>query len=234
MLIKQQKINLINGKQVKYFKKMSKTPKEFDRDLTKQLLFPTLSWSSVSSWEYAKKYNDRGSWYNQYVLGIRSEVNDTMKAGIEIGQKLVSNQKFLPKVPRPSIYEHTLKATVSGITITGHMDGWTPEKLELLEYKTSINRKRWTQKEVDKWGQITFYCLLLWLNDGIKPENIYIRLVAILTEDTDKGVKLSKSKEIKIFETKRTMTDIIKFISYLEKVFKEMNDYYLQRLSQVV
>lgn len=206
-----------------------KTPKQFDRDLTKQLLFPTLSWSSVSCWEYCKKRNDRGTWYKQYVLGERMIPNATMLAGIEIGQKLCTHPKFLPEVPRPSIYEHTLKVMLGKIQLTGHMDGWTPEILDLLEYKTSMNKDRWTQKDVDNHGQLTFYCLLLWLNDGIKPEDIRIRLSAILTEEKGEKVVLSKDKIVKTFETKRTMVDLVKFMSYLEKTYKEMNEYVQKR-----
>lgn len=201
-----------------------KTPKQFDRDLTKQLLFPTLSWSSVSAWEW-----DREEWYDQYVLGNRIVPNATMLAGIKIGQKLCTHPKFLPVVPRPSIYEHTLKVMLGKIQLTGHMDGWTAEELILDEYKTSTNPKRWTQKKVDNHGQLTFYCLLLWLNDGIKPEDIRIRLSAILTEEKGEKVVLSKDKIVKTFETKRTMVDLVKFMSYLEKVYNEMNEYVQKR-----
>lgn len=202
-----------------------KTPKEFERDLTKQLLFPTISWSSLASWEYCSQRNDRRTWYKQYVLGERAEPNATMIAGIKIGQKLCSDPKFLPEVPRPSIYEHTLKVMFGKIQLTGHMDGFSFSNLELLEYKTSTNKNRWNLKKVKDHGQLTFYCLLLWLHDEIKPEDISIKLVHILTEETKKGVELSKKKEIKIFETKRTMVDLVKFMSYLEKTYKEMVDY---------
>lgn len=196
------------------------------RDLTKLLLFPTLSWSSMSSWEYAKKYNNQEEWYQQYVLGIKNPSNSTMEAGTEIGQKLWSDSTFLPEVPRPSIYEYEIKNKIHHISIIGHLDGWSSYSKELLEYKTSVRETRWTQSAVHEWGQITFYCLLLWLKHKVRPEDIRIRLVAIPTDEHgDFSVKLSKRRKVKIFETNRTMRDLALFGIEIKKVHKEMQEY---------
>lgn len=205
---------------------MKDIPKEFKRDLTRSLLFPTLSWSSMSAWYYAEKQNKKHEWYDQYVLGKRSKMNSTMKAGIDIGHKLVADPKFLPEVPRPEIYEYSLKGLINEIYLIGHMDGWSMSKKELLEYKTSENENRWTQEEVDNWGQITFYTLLLWLHHKIKPEELSIKLIAIPTEQGgDFVTSLSKSKKIKVFKTKRTMIQMINFIIEIKRIHKEMSKF---------
>lgn len=203
-----------------------KIPKEFDRDLAKLLTFPTLSWSCISSWEYAIKYNKKHEWYKQYVLGERSPMNATMKAGVEIGHKLVADKNFLPEVPRPKIYEYSLKGRIGNIYLLGHMDGWTPIKKELLEFKTSENENRWTQDVVDTWGQIDMYCLLLYVNHNIKPEDLTIKLVAIPTENNgDFVTRVSKTKKIKIFKTKRTLIQIVNFMVKIKAIHKDMSEF---------
>lgn len=210
---------------------MKKVPAQFDRDLTAQLRFPTLSWSCMSSWYYAKKLNrPLDEWYNSYVLGIRGHSNATMLAGTWIGQKLCDDPNFLPEVPRPEIYEHDLVGKLGDINLRGHLDGWSPTTKQLLEFKTSTREDRWTQKEVDEWGQVTFYCLLLHLNYKILPEDIGIRLVAIPTDEHgDFEVRVSKHKKVKVFHTKRTTHDIIQFGREIKQVHKAMSEYVIHR-----
>jgi hypothetical protein len=192
-----------------------------DRDLTKQLLFTTISWSSMNAFE---SY-DKEDWYKQYVLGERGDINPAMLAGIVIGERLATDPKYLPEVPRPQIYEYNVSDKFSKINITGHMDGWSYAKKELLEYKTTSSETRWTQKKVDDWGQLTFYCLLLYLKHDVRPETLKIKLVSIPVKmGGDFDVSRSKAP-IKIFETNRTMIDILNFMVRIKQVHKEMREY---------
>ncbi len=201
--------------------KSMKTNPFKDRDLNSELRFPTLSWSSYQAFtEYNKE-----EWYQKYVLGNRGHVNSAMQAGIEIGERLATSPKYLPEVPRPEIYEYTIKVKFGKINLRGHIDGWSPSSKTLVEYKTTQNKKRWDDKSVLKHGQIDFYCLLLFLKENIRPEELTISLVSIPVEmGGDFKVKRSKEK-IQIIPTKRTMIDILNFGVKLKQTFKEMQEY---------
>lgn len=187
-------------------------------DLTTQLLFPTLSWSSFSAF---RDY-DKEEWYTRYVLGIKGPINPAMQAGIEIGERLATDPTYLPEVPRPEIYEHTIKVKFGKIMLTGHLDGWSPSSKTLLEYKTTQNKTKWTVESVKKHQQLDFYCLLLLLHDDIRPEEITMSLTAIpVTMSGDFKVERS-SDPIQTIPTTRTMMDILNFGVELRKVYKEM------------
>lgn len=190
-------------------------------DIGTQLLFPVLSWSSMNQFE---SY-DKEKWYRNYVQGIKDAPNEAMKIGIEIGEKLATDPIFMPEVPRPQIYEYEVRTVFSGITLRGHMDGWSPTKNELLEYKTTINQIRWTKETVAQHGQLDFYCLLLFLTEKIKPEEISIRLVSIPVIEKGNFEIVRSNEPIQIIETKRTMANILNFGVRIKKVYKEMSRY---------
>jgi hypothetical protein len=201
-----------------------KKPKEFaDRDLHIILLFPKVSWSSMNQFE---SY-DREKWYDQYVLGNRNtNINGAMQIGINVGERLVADPAFLPQVPRPMIYEQQLSAQFGKIELVGHLDGFSPNIPELLEYKTSANPKKWNQKSVDEHGQLDFYALLLWLNYKIDPKKLKIRLVAIPVADTGSfEFEVDGSQSIRIFNTHRSMADIMRFGMRINKVHAEMREF---------
>lgn len=210
---------------------MKKSPFE-NRDLGIALSWPTLSWSSMNAFE---SY-DKEKWYNQFVLGIRSPMNPAMKAGIVIGERLATDPNYLPEVHRPEIYEYSLMAKFGSINLIGHMDGWSPKTKSLLEYKTTQNKDKWNQKSVDAHGQLDFYCMLLWLNHKIRPEDVKIRLISIPVE-MDGSFEVTRSSDpIAVFPTKRTMVDLLRFGARIKKTYKEMQQYVIhkQSMDQVI
>lgn len=109
---------------------------------------------------------------------------------------------FLPQYP---FKEFDVKANLGDIIIYGKLDGWDPKKSEIGEYKTGA---KWTQKMADDTGQLSFYALLLYLKYKIKPEDLRMRLFWMPTIiDPYEGLKLTG--DLKVFETRRTMTDLI-------------------------
>jgi len=196
-----------------------KQPKEFaNRDLNVQLRFPTLSWSSMNAFmEY-----DKEQWYESYVLGIRKPPNSAMKIGIDVGERIVSDPTFLPTIERPEIFEKNLSGIVGGVKITGHLDGYTPGA-GIDEYKTSVSKDRWTQKKVDEWGQLTFYCLLVYIHFRIPPEKLRLRLYSIpIVEHGDFSYTVGTPK---MFKTKRTTLDIVKFGALIKEIHQQMLEY---------
>lgn len=193
-------------------------PKQFDRDLYQQLSFPVISWSSMNAF---LEWN-KDSWYRLYVLGQRTPINNLMKIGIEVGEKIVSDSSFLPSIERPEIFEHNLSGVIGGVKIIGHLDGYT-HGIGIDEYKTSVSKGKWDQKKVDSWGQLTFYCLLIYIHYKIPPEKLRLRLYSIPIEE--KGDFSYTVGEPIMFKTKRTMADILKFTSLIKETHKAMKEY---------
>lgn len=193
-----------------------------DRDLSVQLKWPTLSWSSLNAFE---SY-DKGKWYSQYVLGIRSASNANMDAGREIGERLATDPTYLPEVPRPEIYEQELRGKLGKIQLVGHLDGWSPKKKELLEYKTTVNGNKWNLDSVAEHGQIDFYCLLIWLNFKIPPEKLKISLTSIPVRETGHfKVELDKTQKIRTIPTTRTMAQILMFGARIKAIHTQMQKF---------
>ncbi len=193
-----------------------------NRDLTTQLLFPTISWSSLNSFtEY-----DKDLWYESYVLGNKQPPNKVMTIGIEVGERITQDPTFLKTLERPEIFEQELQATFDGITLRGHIDGYTHGR-RIDEYKTSSNKDRWTQKKVDSWGQLTMYCLLVWLKFKIPPESLSLRLYAIpITEHPDFSYTAG---EPQCFHTKRTMLDLVRFGKFIKDTHAQMTLFVKQK-----
>lgn len=197
-----------------------------NRDLHTVLRFPTLSWSSFCAF---RDY-DKEKWYRQYVLGERGLSNPAMDAGRVIGERLATDPKYLPKVPRPEIYEQELRADLDGIDLVGHLDGWSPGVPGIDEYKTTQNAKKWTQESVDGWGQITFYCLLVWLNFKIHPADLKLSLTAIHLKESG-SFKLEPTGKVVTFNTKRNMADLLRFAAEIKAIHKEMCDFVALKLA---
>lgn len=175
-----------------------------------------LSWSAISSFLY-----DPEQWYAKYVLCIEQASNASMDLGKEIGALLASDPTFLPSVPRHSYFEYELSAKLGERDLIGYIDSYEPHT-DLLEYKTG--KKAWNQKRVDEHGQLTLYALLLNLMHKVKPEDIRFRLVWLPTQENgDFSISLKNTDPV-IFETTRTMRDILLFGAYVHNVYGQMEE----------
>lgn len=185
-----------------------------------------LSWSSISSFNY-----NREEWYDRYILGKKSDDSAAMLAGKRIGERLASDQTFLPQVPRYDTYEKELRAKIGEIYLIGFLDSFNSKTKDFLEYKTSSNKKKWTQKSCNEHGQILMYLFLLWKNYGITPEQIKVKLVYIpVKESGDFSINLS-GEPAQVFEIKHTTVEVLKFASLIKQTYQEMQEYVTNRLS---
>lgn len=173
-----------------------------------------LSWSQLSLWE-----KDPNMYYQVYVEGLDQfrtkylELGKRMATALENGfddehdplfEMLVV---FMPGYPER---EFEMNAVFEGIPLKGKLDGWNEKTLTIGEYKTG---KKWTQSMVDNCGQLTFYALLVWLKYGKLPNKIYLHWART---DEDMVGNLKLTGEIKTFEAKRTLRDIIMFAPRLK------------------
>lgn len=181
-----------------------------------------LSWTAISSFQYNPE-----QWYKKYVLGEDLGTSREMKFGKIVGKKLETDLKYLPQIPRHSKMEHPFKVMFGKIPMTGYADTFCDKtNRKLAEYKTG--KKPWTQKRVDEHGQIDMYCLMNLITNKIRPEDVEITLAWMPTQDNgDFSISFVEpiEKNIKIFRTKRTTTQILNFGAFINQIYKEMEKY---------
>lgn len=182
--------------------------------------------SQYSSWVWNKE-----EWFQAYILNKRFEGNAETRFGSKIGKKLEKDPTFLPQIPRHSKMEQPFNAIISDIPLVGYADTFCDKTFKKLgEFKTGV--AEWNQKRVDDAHQLTMYCLLNYITNKIPPEEVDIFLAWMPTQKKESGnfeVEINFveqiEKNIKIFKTKRTMTDILKFANEIKKVVKLMEKY---------
>lgn len=195
----------------------------------KKLNSRPLSWSSLSSWEWNKE-----EWAKKYLEGIETPPSPEMLFGSAVGLKLEKDPTYLPMIPRHSKMEHPFNVSISGIKLVGYAD--TFDHITFVkggENKTGV--KKWDQKRVDEHGQITMYLLMNYITNKIKPEDVDFFLAWMPTVRKESGTfevvidfVPDIENNIKIFKTKRTMVDILKFAGYIKKTHKEMQKFALE------
>lgn len=181
-----------------------------------------ISWSAISSFEYSPE-----QWYKKYVLNEPQDTSREMEFGKVIGKKLETDPTFLPMIERHSKMEHPFNVVFNKIPLVGYADSFCDKThKKLSEFKTG--KKAWDQKRADHHGQIDMYLLMNYITKKIKPEDVDITLVWMPTQDNgDFSISFVEpiEKNIKIFKTKRTMTDILRFGQRINSVYKAMEDY---------
>ena len=190
------------------------------------------SWSQMSSFEYSPD-----QWYRKYYLGEKQKTSAEMEFGKDVGERLASDPSFMPEVPRQKHMEYGVQVKLGDVELVGYFDSFNdlPEDVvyPLHEYKTG--KKPWDQKRADEHGQITFYCLLLWLAKKIRPEQVLATIHWMPTEEVDqsfkdfmngkRNIEFKKGGQVASFVTKRTMRDVLMFGARINQTIKEMEDY---------
>lgn len=183
-----------------------------------------MSWSSYSSFKY-----DPERWYKKYILNEREpdtkesifgkQFADSLERGtcsVSLLTKILQNKK-----------EHAFSVMLGEIPLLGYADDFCIKTFrELNEVKTG--KKIWTQKRADEHGQFNFYLLMNYITNKIVPEDVHCRLFWLPTvEEGDFSIKFKEPLEIKVFHTKRTMTDILRTAADIKKTWNDMEQYCL-------
>lgn len=179
-----------------------------------------LSWSAISSFEYSPE-----QWYKKYVLGEEEAPSPQMQFGKEAGEQIAKNPKYIPYLRRGKRFEYEIKATFNKIPLIGFIDSYTPHT-DLEEYKTG--ERKWDQKRADQHGQIDMYLLLLYLKHKVHPSKVKCRIHWLATHEAGNFrvyYTNTYTPVITVFETKRTMKDLLKFGARINRTVKEMQAY---------
>lgn len=184
-----------------------------------------LSWSQLSSFQYSPE-----QWHRKYVLNEKPEENEAMRFGKKIGERLASDPTFLPEVKRYPVFEKKLLGHIGNIDMIGFLDSFDPETKHFLEYKTSHNKNKWTQKSAGEHGQLLMYKFLIWVNYQIPPEDIKSTLWYIPVEETGSFELVLSKEPVQFFEVKHSSVDVLNFATLIKKTVKEMELFCKQML----
>jgi hypothetical protein len=185
----------------------------------KLIIFPEerpLSWSQISSFEY-----DPDKWYDRYMLRNKPPETGALTFGKQIGEMVEKDPNFLPELPRAKTMEYPMKVKFGEVWLIGYADSYEPGRL--IEYKSG--QKPWTQERVDEHGQLTLYCLMEYLINGIKPEEQVISLHWMPTKENGDFSVSFNGADFQHFKTSRSTRDILEFGMRITKVIKEMQEY---------
>lgn len=188
-----------------------------------------LSWSQFHLFEESpEKYKE------VYLLG-HFETNKYL----ELGKKMASMLEYdiiqddevwefvrqnLPAYPQR---EYEIRDTIDDIPLLGKLDGFDPESCLIGEYKSG---KEWTQKKVDENEQLTFYSLLVWNRFHKLPQ---IQLHWVRTEENE-NKDLFLTKDIKTFETQRTIKDFILLMPRIKRAWQGIQNLTRNEINNVL
>jgi hypothetical protein len=182
-----------------------------------------LSWSQLSCWEQSHR-----QWFERYVLGKKGHSTKYMTFGNWVGDEIARNPAYLPQIPRLPHFEYTIETTFNRVPLIAHIDNYAP--LTVHEFKTA--GVHWTQRQVDKHRQLDCYLAMLYVAEKIKPEDVTVRLFSIPTTEVltvdEHGTSMDLAvleDDVRVFETKRTTMDILKFLGDCVSARKSMELY---------
>lgn len=178
------------------------------------------SWSQLSSFEW-----DREEWYQSYWIGIRSKPTKELLFGSMVDKKIQADPTFIPDLVRYPLLQHKMETVYNGIPLVGLPDAFHREERRLRDYKTG--KALWTQKRADETGQLTFYSMLLYLTERIRPEELSLYIDWLPTKETgDFTIQFRDEPVVPVvFETKRTMRDVLEFGNRIQKTRELMLKY---------
>jgi hypothetical protein len=184
-----------------------------------------LSWSAMSCFS-DDQWGDKEKWYQSYVMGIKEKPSRELIFGSKVDNLIQDDPTFLPELERYPVQQYKVTAEYKGIPLVGIFDQWDPygDRKRLADDKTGKNP--WTKKKADETGQLTMYATLLYLTEGIKPEDIDFGIRWLPTvQNADLSITFAKPFEIKYFNTKRKTSDVLKMLKRIENVWEAMIKY---------
>ena len=194
---------------------------------------PYLSWSQMSLWNRSPEEYKR-----VYIYGGERFCNGAMELGRKVAEGLENNGViddddiarlaiFMPQSPSK---EYEIKVEFQGIPLYGILDGFNP-KCKRKIVRDNKTGTKYTQGTADKLGQLTFYAILVLAKYGELPYKIYIDWART---EKDKYGKFRLTGDIKTFETKRTMQDVLLFYAKMKRTWQEIQQMSKEEYTKII
>jgi hypothetical protein len=191
---------------------------------------PYISRAQLILWEdspseYLEKYLNGKEMGINRGMALGKEIADSLESGEDTGS--IEKDLVIAQIPKYEIRDISIMASFKSgkeiIPILIKPDLIKSDYTEFIEVKTGSESTPWTQRKVDKDDQITFYAMGVYCLIRGLPQRI--RLVWAPTRKVvgEDGIERPElTGEIKTFETKRTLVDIIKMQARCAKAWREI------------
>ena len=177
---------------------------------------PRFSYSQMSAFKYSQARFIRNYYYGEEQSSVYMDLGKQLGTALQFRNKatLPVIINIRERIPEAKVYEKELKVTFNGIPCVGYLDGWDGKKFEILEFKTgkTASEKSWTD-------QMKFYGLLIWQKYKRLPSKITLYWARTEFNDND---QLVLTGEVRKYDIKVTMNDVIQFSSELVKTYNEI------------
>ena len=175
-----------------------------------------ISWSQMNLVErspslYVERYLGEGYEYTNKYMKLGKRLAERMENRLPTEDKLLEHLVLF--LPKGKYREYEMEVDFEGIPLKGKLDQFTPRPLEIRETKTG---KRWTQSIAEKHGQLKFYATMVYVKYKKMPK---IFLDWIPTRESEDGT-LEMTGQIKTFEVKLILSDIILFRARIKKAWE--------------
>lgn len=201
---------------------------------------------SYSQWR-VWKYEGPKVYAMKYIYWLTDETNPRMLLGKQVAEMIEDDKPhddpvmehlrvFLPQYP---LKEFQLEAVFNGVPLMGKPDGLNLEEKIVGEHKTGVH---WNQHMADctdymhpeykNGAQLTWYALLLHLTYGWKPEDIRFQLNWMPTV-WEQGEMPKPTGHIEIFETKRTMKDLLSMGKDIVDTWRQIGEFCTKELEAI-
>lgn len=195
-----------------------------------------VSWSQLVLWEkdkpeYRRIYYYGGKGFSSKYTAFGSEVADDAEKGTSTRDTVKALNMLLPTYAQ---IEHKIDARIKTpkdglLYVHGRLDTYENIPLRFRERKTGT--VPWTQKKVDKHGQIDFYYMLIYLQSGKLPEHPAYLDWAETVPNNRGGMDLTGN--IAEFIAERTLLDVFKMIQRVTKAALEIQADYKNELMRL-
>lgn len=172
-------------------------------------------------------------WKQVYLYNEKMRVNRgmafgrTMAEGLEHGEATgdIVLDLLMERLPKFEIMDKPIEAVLKDgkrpIPLLAKPDTMKADMTAFKEYKTG--QTKWTRRQVDESGQVTFYATVMFLIKGKIPHDI--ELVHVETAKEDNGpldAKIGATGAIHRHPTKRTMSQVLNMMVRMKKAWREI------------
>ncbi len=194
-----------------------------------------LSYTQIDLWKRSPKL-----YVERYIHGQAEEASASMDFGSKAALALETGEDcddelvnmLATILPKYGSMEHEMRATLEtrdgSVVLLGKLDTFDPETLSFREYKTG--RNAWTQHRCDNHFQLQHYAALIWLKHRKLPPKVHLDWAE--TELVNGQVALTGN--IKTFEVKLKLADVLSYLSLAAKVARQIDDIYTEEIKNLI
>ena len=177
-----------------------------------------LSHSQKSTFLWSKKRYLETYYYGKFESSPYLELGKELADALEFREKKYEPhiRAIIDQMPDAPQREYKIEAKLGGIKLLGILDGYDKKKRIITEYKTG------QKPSVASWKkQMVFYSLLIFLTKKKLPTKIKLFHASTMFNEDQQLVFTGNVKE---YEIKVTMEDILLLSAELKKVWGDIKD----------